>query len=105
MWGYHLEFGVSRDHESSPSSLLCCGFDVVASNKFIELVDACPNVPYVFAYVFIKGHILDYAKMDLVENLLPSIVKDKPCAYNEHYFSDYYRFSRVLLVFFHFGQC
>jgi len=38
----------------------------------------CRNDPHGFAYMFIKGHRLDYAKVDLVENLPPNVAKTSP---------------------------
>ena len=51
----HAEFGLFKDHGSSPSSPPYCGCDVVISDRFVELVDVCPNDPYRFAYVSISA--------------------------------------------------
>ena len=45
------------------------------------------------------GYGLDWATMDLVDSLPPSIVKDKPYTFNESYLSDYYTFTQMLLSF------
>ena len=45
----------------------------------------------------IEGHGVDYVKLDLVDNLPPSIVKEEPYAFDEGYSSDCYRLVRVLL--------
>ena len=72
----HAEFGLYEDYKLSPSSLPCCGCDLVDSDKFMELVDVCQNDPHEFNYVSTKGSRLDYVKVDLVDNLTPNIVKD-----------------------------
>ena len=45
--------------------------------------DVCLGDLHEFDYLSTTGHVLDYAMMDLVDNLPPSIVKDKPHAFNE----------------------
>jgi len=46
---------------------------------------------------FFKGEGFDHVKVNLVEHLPPSIVKDKPHTFDEGYLSRLYRF--VQLVF------
>jgi len=59
----------------------------------MELVIAYPNEPCEFDYMSIEGHGLDYVKMHLVYNLPPSIVNDKPYAFDKVYLSDYCRLT------------
>ena len=75
---YYAEFSLFKYHGPSPSALPCCGCDVVVSDKTVESFDVCPNDLYEFDYVSIESRGLNYAKVDLVDHLPPSIVKDKP---------------------------
>ena len=66
---------------------------MVVSDEFVELFDVCPNDPHLLGCESTKGQELDYAKVDLVAHLPPSIAKYEPCAVNEGPLNDYYRFS------------
>jgi len=85
---YHAEFGLFKDYDCSLSSLACCGCDVVISDDFIQLIDVCRNDPHEFDYVSTEGYGLDCAKVNLVDHLQLSIVKDKPYAFNDGYLCD-----------------
>ena len=65
--------------------------------SFLEIFEFCPNDPHEFNCVSTEGHMFDYTKVDLVNNLPPSIVQDEPYGFNERYLSDSCRFVKVLL--------
>ena len=96
---HHTEFGLNKDHESFPLSSTCCGYDLVASSEIMELFNVCPNNPHKFAYVCPEGYGLDCTMVDSVDNFPPTMVKDKPYAFNEDYLSDYDKFAHVLMSF------
>ena len=90
---HHVEFGLFKDHESSSLSLPGCGYDLVISSEIVELFDVSPNDPHEFDYVSTDNHGLGYCAVDLVNDLPPSIVKDKPYDFSEGYLCDYHRFA------------
>jgi len=47
MWK-HVEFGLFKDFESSPSTLPCCGCEVLDSNKPMSMLDMTLNDPFSF---------------------------------------------------------
>ena len=67
------------------------------SDESMESLYLCPNDLHILDHEPFEGYELDCARMDLVENFSPSIVKDKSCAFDEDYLSDYCRFTQVLL--------
>ena len=69
----------------------------------MKLVDVFSNDPYVLDFVSFEGYEPDRAKVHLIENLSPSIIKDEPYAFDERYLSEYYRISQVFLSFGSFG--
>lgn len=65
---------------------------MLISDDTVKVVDLCQDDPHNFDYKFTTSHELDCVKVDLVDDLGPSILKDKPYTFNESYLSDYYRF-------------
>ena len=50
---HHVEFSLFKDHEFSPSSLACCGCEVLASDESVGLVDLCHNDPQVLDCIYL----------------------------------------------------
>jgi len=86
---HHVEFGLFKDFESSPSTFSCCGCEVVDSNELVSMIEMSQNDPSSFDCTLFKGSGLDNVKVD---SFPPSIVETKSCAVDEGYVSACCRF-------------
>ena len=75
----------------SLSSIACD--EVTICHVIKKFDDVYPIDPSISDCVSPKGPDLDYAKVEFVAPMAPSITKDKPCAIDEGSMSDYCRFA------------
>jgi len=60
----HLEFGLFKDCESSPSTFSCYGCEAVVLDEHVNLLHVCPNDPPSFDYDLFEGQRLDSMKAE-----------------------------------------
>jgi len=88
MGEHYAEFGLFKDRDLSPSSLACCGCDMIIYYEIKKSNDSCPNNPPIFDYVSAKCLELNCANMGLDAYLPPCIAKDEPSTVNVDSLSD-----------------
>jgi len=94
---HHAEFGLFKDHEPNLSSFSCFEVDVISLDKLVEFIDLSPNYPQCFACESFDDQGFDQVKVDLVEHITPSIVKDVPYTFDEGSLSYCYKFVTLML--------
>jgi len=82
---HHAEFVLFKDFEPSPSTLPCCGCEVLDSNEPMSMLDMTLNDLSSFDCTLFEGSGLDGV---MVDSLPPSIIKDRPDDVDEGYVSD-----------------
>jgi len=93
MWGeHHVEFGLFKDFESSPSTFPCCGCEVLDSNEPVSMLDMTLNDPFSFYCTLFEGYGHDGVTVD---SFPPGIIEENPYAV-EGYESDYHRFITLI---------
>jgi len=86
---HHAEFGLFENLEASSATFSCCGCETVESNEPKNLPDTNLNDPSSISCALFEGHGLDNGKED---SFPPNIVETEPCAVDEGYLSECYRF-------------
>ena len=86
---HHVEFGLFKDFESSPSTFSCCGCEVIESTESVGILEMSLKDPSSFDCTLSEGSGLDGVTVD---SLQPSIVENKPYTIDEGYLSGSCRF-------------
>ena len=79
---HHVEFGLFKDFESSPSTFSCCGCEVVDSNEPGSMIKMSRNDPSSVDCTLFEDSRLDNVKVD---SFPPIIVETKPYRVDEAY--------------------